>query len=128
MSLTLGLDFMAVDGVASALCAHPVRYLDRIYTETELRECRTADGSPDPSRLAARFAAKEATMKALRVSDEPLPWRSIGVRTEPSGAPSLELTGHAERLARRREVSELHLSLTHEGPLAAAVVIAVRGS
>jgi holo-[acyl-carrier protein] synthase len=66
-------------------------------------------------------------MKALRRDDEPLPWTSIGVSTDRSGRPTLELTGPAAVLARRRGVRSLSVSLTHEGQFAAAVVVAELG-
>jgi holo-[acyl-carrier protein] synthase len=127
LSLSVGIDLASVSAVARTLDAHSERYLERVYTATERHECTGATGLPDPARLAARFAAKEATRKALRAGDEPLPWTSIGVRSESSGAPSLELTGRALELARLRQLDELHVSLTHEGPFAAAVVVAIGG-
>lgn len=114
---------MSADTVEQAIRMHGERYLRRVFTDEELREC-----GPDPSRLAARFAAKEATMKALRREDEPVPWDSIGVRCDSDGRPALELRGEAAALARRRGVTEISMSLTHEGPFAAAVVVAQVGT
>jgi holo-[acyl-carrier protein] synthase len=115
----VGIDLVRTEQVREALAAHGRRYLDRIYTVEELRDC----GS-DAQRLAARFAAKEAAMKALGRSDEPLPWRSIGVCRGAGGCPSLQLSGAAAELAQSRGVRRLSVSLTHEGTLAAAVVLA----
>jgi holo-[acyl-carrier protein] synthase len=95
-----------------------------VYTERELHDCTTPVGAPDAQRLAARFAAKEATLKVLRSADEAVPWRTIGVRSGAHGAPAIELAGVAARLARRRGVESLAVSLTHEGPFAAAIVVA----
>lgn len=119
----VGIDLVAVESVSAALAAHAERYLARIYTSREVDDCRTPAGI-DPQRLAARFAAKEATIKALDVGDEPIPWRSIGVLRSPSGAPSLELTGAAAARAARAGLDRFSVSLTHEAGLAAAVVIA----
>ncbi len=120
---------MSVAAVEESIRVHAGRYLRRVYTSRELRECATGGGAPDPRRLAARFAAKEAAMKVLRVGDEPLAWRTIGVRSDRFGSPSIELTGAAGELARRRGFEALDVSLTHEGPYAAAVVLAqVRGA
>ncbi len=66
-------------------------------------------------------------MKALGRDDEPLPGRSISVRRDAGGYPSLQLSGEAAERARRLGVSGLSVSLTHEGPLAAAVVLAELG-
>ncbi len=117
--ISVGIDLTLVSLVEESIQTHGDRFLWRVYTDQEVREC----GS-DTRRLAARFAAKEATMKALRRVDEPLPWNSIGVRCDDAGRPWLELTGLAAELARRRRVAQLSLSLTHEGPFAAAVVVA----
>jgi holo-[acyl-carrier protein] synthase len=119
MTTHVGIDLVHTDQVREAVLIHGERYLTRVYTEQERRDC----GS-DPRALAARFAAKEAAMKALGLDDEPLPWRAIGVRTDACGAPSLELWGAAATLARRRGAVSLTVSLADEGPLCAAVVVA----
>jgi holo-[acyl-carrier protein] synthase len=124
MALALGIDLVTVEDVQTSIATHAERYLERIYTARELSDCRTVDGAPDARALAARFAAKEATLKALRVADEPVPWRSIGVSRGRYGNPSLELSGAAAALARERGVEQLEVSLTHEGLFAAAVVLA----
>jgi len=66
-------------------------------------------------------------MKALGRGEEALPWRDIAVHRDAAGRPSLELTGPAQRLAQARSVQGLSVSLTHEGELAAAVVVAEVG-
>ena len=124
MTIRVGLDLVAVDSIAESLRSeHRERYLARIYTEREVDDCRTATGL-DAERLAARFAAKEATLKVLPAADEGLSLRSIEVRREPSGRVFLELTERAAALAAEAGVVELALSLTHEGGFAAAVVVA----
>jgi holo-[acyl-carrier protein] synthase len=119
MPLTIGIDLVSMSEVEEALRVHGERYLQRIYTDREIRDCGT-----DARLLAARFAAKEATMKALGRTDEPLPWRSIGVRRDAHGHPRLELTGRAATFARKRGVSQLSVSITQRRELAAAVVVA----
>jgi holo-[acyl-carrier protein] synthase len=119
----IGIDLVSVEAVSAALEAHADRYLDRVYTAAEVDDCRTPAGI-DPQRLAARFAAKEATIKALAPGGEAIPWNSISVRRAASGAPALELTGAAAEQADRQGLDEFAVSLTHEEGLAAAVVIA----
>jgi holo-[acyl-carrier protein] synthase len=97
--------------------------LDRVYTEREVSDCRSGL-SADPERLAARFAAKEATLKVLRVGDHPIPWREIEVRRDASGWVDLSLTGQAATLAKTAGIARFSVSLTHECGCAAAVVIA----
>ena len=124
VSIRVGLDLVKVDLIEEALqAAHGDRYLTLVYTDREILECRTSTGV-DPERLAARFAAKEATLKVLPATDEGIPFRSIEVRREPSGRVHLELSGRAAELASEAGVIELALSLTHESGYAAAVVVA----
>jgi holo-[acyl-carrier protein] synthase len=118
MALRVGIDLLSVDEVRAAIASHDRRYLDRIYTSAELDDC----GS-DPQRLAARFAAKEATIKALRPGAEAVPWRDIEVRRHPHGWTDLELHGAAAELARRQGVTDTAVSLTHDGDRASAVVV-----
>jgi holo-[acyl-carrier protein] synthase len=119
VSVAVGIDLVAIDEVRESLRAHGERYLNRIYTEAEQREC-----GADPRLLAARFAAKEATAEALRLRDEGFSWRSIGVARDGNGSMSMQLTGEAAALAEQRGVLYLDLSLTVRHALAMAVVIA----
>lgn len=90
--------------------------LARVFTEHEIADARrggVAPGSPtERARLAARFAAKEATRKAL--GDLRLPFHATEVRTAPSGAPVLHLHG---------EPAEASLSLSHDAGVAMAVLV-----
>jgi holo-[acyl-carrier protein] synthase len=120
MNVRVGIDTVAVASIRDAIAAHGDRYLQRVYTARELRDC---DG--DAERLAARFAAKEAAVKALRAGQGGLPWTAIEVRRDPSGFVELELTGEAARLAADQGVAETAVSLTHEAGSASAVVVAL---
>jgi holo-[acyl-carrier protein] synthase len=119
MSVSIGIDLVTVEQVQESMARHGSRYLQRIYTDQEV-----TDSAGDPARLAARFAAKEATMKALGRIDEGIGWRSIAVHRAAHGQPSIELSGAAAELARARGVTGLTVSLTHEPQYAAAVVLA----
>lgn len=123
MTIRIGLDLVSIAQVQATL-AGPLaaQYLARIYTEGEIGECRTPVGI-DPQRLAARFAAKEATLKVLAEADG-VPWHDIEVARTPSGAVQLMLHGRAAERAADVGVVDLALSLTHEAGLAGAVVIA----
>jgi holo-[acyl-carrier protein] synthase len=115
----VGIDLVEVAEVRRSLAAHGAHYLDRIYTDRELRETASA-----PARLAARLAAKEATMKVLRTADEPLPWQSIALHDSGPGAPVLELTGAAAELARQRGVRTVSVSVSRVRDSVCAVVLA----
>ena len=94
----------------------------RVFTDAE-REDLAARSDPVPG-LAARFAAKEATMKALGVGLGAVDLREIEVRRAASGAPELCTYGRASALALRLGLSSFHLSLTHSETIAAAIVLA----
>lgn len=124
MGLRVGIDTVAVDAVRDALRAHGDRYLQRVYTEREVADCTGPDGV-DPERLAARFAAKEAAFKALRVPGG-TPWTAVEVRSEPGGWTSLYLSGPALQLAQEQDLGDIEVSLTHEAGLASAVVVILK--
>jgi holo-[acyl-carrier protein] synthase len=111
LELRIGMDLVDIDDVRDSLRVHGDRYLERIYTECEIEDCRGR-----PERLAERFAAKEAALKVLREADEPVPWREIEVR-----GTTLRLSGRAAELAAELQLA---VSVSHEGPVAAAVVVA----
>jgi holo-[acyl-carrier protein] synthase len=123
MALRVGTDLVFIDTVRGSIDTHAEHYLERVYTRREVEDCRGAQGI-DAQRLAARFAAKEATLKVLRPREEGIPWNSIEVCRDPSGWVELELSGPAAALAAQEGVTELSLSIAHEGDFATAVVIA----
>ena len=100
------------------------RYVRRIFTGHEIESCSQGEGLASSS-LAARFAAKEATIKVLRPRQAQPDYRSIQVRRHPDGWCEIELSGTAAELAEAEGVRHLALSLTHEAGMAAAVVVAV---
>jgi holo-[acyl-carrier protein] synthase len=118
----VGIDLTSVSAVRRSIDSFGERYLRRVFTANEITQCAT---SADPvPHLAARFAAKEATIKALRVDGTQPPWNSIEVRRQPEGWCLLHLDGAAARIVEARGITELTLSLSHEGDIAAAVVVA----
>jgi holo-[acyl-carrier protein] synthase len=124
MAIRVGLDLVAVSSVAETLRGeHREHYLERVYTEREVDDCRGPSGRIEPERLAARFAAKEATIKALPGAGEEVRLTTIEVRSEASGEVRLELSGRAAELVEEAGITELAISLTHEGGFAAASVV-----
>jgi holo-[acyl-carrier protein] synthase len=121
--LRVGVDLVHVDAVAETLdSVHRERYLERIYTTAEVAACQTPTGI-DPLKLAARFAAKEATMKMLAVGDKPVGWRNIELARDPYGAPMMILSGPAADYAERAALSQIAVSVSHDGEYAAAIVV-----
>ena len=122
--MRVGTDLVAVADVRASVARFADRYLERVYTPDELRDCRLPDGGHDAERLAGRFAAKEAALKALRAGDAAIPWTAVEVARHPDGAPRMRLSGTAAALADRDGLGELAVSLAHEGGFATAVVVA----
>jgi holo-[acyl-carrier protein] synthase len=121
--LRVGIDLVTVESVRESLDVHGEHYLARVYTEREREDC-VRDTGVDPERLAGRFAAKEATLKVLRPGEVGVPWYSIEVVRDPGGWVELELSGPAAAIAADTGLTDLALSITHEGGFASAVVIA----
>ena len=118
MKLTTGVDIIEIPRVRQVLERYGERFLERVYTSGEIAYCRGR-----PPNLAARFAAKEATMKALGTGVRGVGWKDIEVVRQESGAPSIRLHGRAERRGERLGVQEISLSLSHSEDYAVAFVV-----
>lgn len=117
----IGIDLVEIDRFRRTLERRPAM-AERLFTSYE-RASLEERKDPLPG-LAARFAAKEATMKALGVGLGAFAFAEVEVRRLPSGAPSLFLTGEAARLAATLGVVGWSVSLTHTEETASAVVVA----
>ncbi len=123
--LATGVDVVEIARVVRALERFGDRFLHRVCTDAEIARIRGR-----PAEAAARFAAKEATAKALGVgmrlmSPVGVGWHEVEVLNEISGRPYLRLHGHAARLAEARGLTEWAVSLSHDGGLAIAFVVAM---
>ena len=116
--LTTGVDIIEISRIGRVLEQYGQRFLRRIFTPGEIEYCRER-----PPNLAARFAAKEATMKALGTGVRGVGWKDIEVIRASSGAPSIVLHGRAEARAQRLGVQEIALSLSHSREYAVAFVV-----
>ncbi len=116
--LTTGVDIIEISRVGRVLADYGPRFLRRIYTAGEIDYCRGR-----PPNLAARFAAKEATMKALGTGIRGVGWKDIEVIRHESGAPSIRLHGRAKKRAERLGVHEISLSMSHSRDYAVAFVV-----
>jgi holo-[acyl-carrier protein] synthase len=117
-----GIDLCEVGRIESAITRHGRRFLERVYTAGEIAY---ADGKANRyERYAARFAAKEAGMKALGTGWRGgLGWRDLEVANLASGRPTLRLHGKAAEIAAKLGVRSVSLSITHTATQAMAVVI-----
>lgn len=122
MIVGLGLDITEVDRITAAIERYGAPILDRLYTPREVAYCERHKNKFE--RYAARFAAKEAAMKALGTGwRHGIRWRDIEVVNAPSGKPTLNLAGVALDFAERIGVTTISLTITHSGNLALAQVI-----
>lgn len=120
--LGLGTDLVDIDRMRDVL-ARRKGFVDRVFHPAEQAY---ADRQNDPTqRYAARFAAKEAVMKAMGVGLGAVAMADIEVTKEPSGAPGIRLHGTALALAERQGVTAWQISLSHTRTAASAVVVAL---
>lgn len=118
----IGVDLCEVDRMRAALARTPT-LRSRVFTDAEQAYC---DRRKDPTeRYAARFAAKEAVMKAMGVGMGACRWRDIEVVKARSGAPSVRLHGGARALAEERAITSWRLTLTHTHRVAEAIAVAL---
>ena len=120
MNLRTGVDLIEISRVRDAIERHGERFLARMFTEYEQHEC-----AGRVSSLAARFAAKEATSKALGLGIGDVRWLDIEIRSDENKAPYLILYGEGERLAKEKGLSNWSVSLSHTEEHAMAFVVAV---
>lgn len=124
MPLRVGLDLVEVSTVVESLRGpHRDRYLRRVFTEREVEDCRGPSGDVVPERLAARFAAKEAAIKALPGAGEGVSLTQVEVVRGDDGGVGLRLRDRAAELFGACGAAEIAVSVTHEGGFAAATVV-----
>jgi holo-[acyl-carrier protein] synthase len=116
----LGIDVCSVARIGAIVERHGALFAERVFTEGELAHAGT--GPVRGERLAARWAAKEAAIKALG-APQGLRWHDMEVVNGPDGAPSLVLRGAAAAGASERGAKRILLSLSHAAGVAVAVVI-----
>jgi holo-[acyl-carrier protein] synthase len=111
------MDLVEIDEVRDSILTFGERYLGRVFTPAELNECGAS-----PARLAERFAAKEATLKALLL-DRAVPLTAIDTRAEGRRGLTVLLTGEVAAVARRHGVGGIAVSVTRHHGHAAAVAV-----
>src|SRR2546428_6034960 len=114
----VGVDIIEIERVQRVLGRFGSRFLERIYTDLEVAFCRGR-----VSELAARFAAKEAVMKALGTGARGLAWREIELLPNHRGKPLVYLHGRAQERAARIGLAELDVSMSHSREYAVAFVV-----
>lgn len=122
MILGIGSDLVQVERIRNSIAQYGDRLLNRLYTERERAYSSSKANSAE--RYAARFAAKEAGMKAIGTGwRRGVTWRDFEVVNELSGQPTLRLSGVALEISATMGVERISISLTHTAETAFAVVI-----
>jgi holo-[acyl-carrier protein] synthase len=120
--VSVGIDVVLVERFIWALQRTPL-LAERLFTEAE--RVTGSGNALSPESLAARFAAKEAVAKALGAPTG-LHWHDCEIVTDPDGRPWLTVSGTVGDVATRRGINRWHLSLSHDGGIASAMVVAER--
>lgn len=122
MIVGTGIDIVEVPRLASAIGRYGERFLRRVFTEAEIAYCDSKLNRAE--RYAARFAAKEAALKAIGTGwKKGVGWREVEVQRDSGGRPTISFTGIAAQFAARLGVRRASLSLSHTAEHAIAQVI-----
>jgi holo-[acyl-carrier protein] synthase len=118
-AVAIGVDMVEVRRIACLAERYGERFTHRVFSPAELSDC-----SNRPESLAARWAAKEAVMKALQTGFGPVGFREIEVLKGETGQPALQLDGKARALAEAHGLYSWAVSISHDGSYAIAFVVA----
>jgi len=122
MIVGTGIDIAEVPRIAESIARFGERFLNRVFTAEEARYCNSKPNAAE--RLAARFAAKEAGMKAIGTGLRGgITWKDMEVVRRPGQRPELRYSGRAAEIAAALGCKRVHLSLSHTGEQAIAYVI-----
>ena len=122
MIVGTGIDIAEVPRIADSIARFGERFLHRVFTDGEIRYCDSKANRAE--RYAARFAAKEAAMKALGTGwNRGVRWRDIEVVRQPGGRPTITFRGKAAEFAAQLGAKNVSLSLSHTPEQAIASVI-----
>jgi holo-[acyl-carrier protein] synthase len=126
MIVGTGIDIAEVPRIEASIARFGDRFLRRIFTEAEIRYCESKANRVE--RYAARFAAKEAAMKAIGTGwNHGVAWRDVEVCRQPGGRPTIEFHGKAAEFAAKLGAVHIALSLSHTAEYAMAQVILESG-
>jgi len=114
----IGVDIIEIARIEQAIARWGESFLHRIYTKSELKFYHK-----QPSSLAARFAGKEAIIKAIGAPTKGISWREIEILSDPSGKPSVHLYGKAQKQANNLGLDKLAISLSHSKEHAIAFIV-----
>lgn len=123
MIISIGIDIIEVRRIREVIARTP-RFIERVYTPSERAYCEKRGVHVAAQHYAARFAAKEAALKALGTGwSGGIAWHDVEIKTRESGAPYIEFHGEAQRRYHLSGADTVHLSLSHTAEHATAQVI-----
>lgn len=125
--LRTGIDVVQISRVRASIASFGDRFFQRLFAADEIAYARSEEALA-AERLAARFAAKEAAIKAFGLAHAGIDWREIEVHRRADGDCSLRLHGRAALRARAPRAEDVALSLSHDGDYAVAIVTALNVS
>ena len=123
VNIAVGIDIIEVGRIRKVFEKHGERFLQRVYTEREIWQCRGK-----ATRLAGRFAAKEAISKALGTGLHGVAWREMEIVQLRSGRPTVTLHGNAKQRAELLGLSAFDVSIADLAEFSIAVAVAVQTS
>jgi holo-[acyl-carrier protein] synthase len=122
MIVGTGVDMADVERIAASIERFGRRFTERVFTADEIRYCESKANKAE--RYAARFAAKEAAMKAIGTGwRHGVTWRDIEVKRAPGGRPTVAFSGKAAEFFQKLGATRAHLSLSHTKDFALAHVV-----
>ncbi|MGH2510516.1 MAG: holo-ACP synthase [Ktedonobacteraceae bacterium] len=123
VNVAVGVDIIEVERVRKVYERHGERFLQRVFTEIEIRQCRSKI-----TRLAGRFAAKEALSKALGTGLHGVAWREMEIVQLRSGRPTVRLHGHAKQRAELLDLTAFDVSIADLQAFSIAIAVALQTS
>lgn len=121
MILGNGIDLVKNQRIAALIDKYEEHFLNKIYTKNEIKYCRSKSNAS--VSFAARFAAKEAMLKALGTGMRNNSWKEIEVINNKLGKPEITLSGKTEALAESKNIKSIFLSISHEKKYSIAQII-----
>ncbi len=121
MMLINGIDIIEIKRIEKVAKKYKLRFLNRIYTAHEIEYCNYR-----APQLATRFAAKEAVMKALGTGIRGVRWKDIEVLSKRGYAPRINLKNSALAIAKKQNINNLSVSLSHSEEYAIASIIGIK--
>ena len=123
--LGIGSDIVECVRIGRMIEQHGELFLRRVYTSREMRYCQARRHSTE--HFAGRWAAKEAVLKALGTGwRRGIGWRDVEIRNDPSGQPHVAVRGYAKEIAKRLELQDVLITISHCRTYAVAYAVAMR--